>query len=443
MTLSPDTLGVRALRPAAPAARQVEPAPDVQASRGRLVCIWVMLIFSVLPWRHGSFYSGTLDPVVAGKASLSLLCLAIAVFGWVSAGRRLSIGARSLALVFAYLASGLLGAWATGNLLASMVLTVRIVIVLLAVVLLIAANPIDKVLTTMCASMIGVSLLLGVTGARSLVAQGRLFGGLIPVNPNDIAVLLGPPALFLFWRLTQHRAHRWDLFWLGVCLGLTWLTGSRTGLAALAVALVVVVLTTSRVPVWVHVVGTAAVPVIFWLITSTAVFSSFFVRGDAQSVLTLSNRTLAWSAAFSAPRTFWDRWFGGGLALKKISVTGQFWETQVVDSSWVSAFVQAGTLGMLLLVVLMLLTLGAVARCRQPERAFWFAVAVYCLVRSITSSGLVDAGPLFLVFMVVALATERGSRDFCGLAPPPGDDNPAHLGGDPWGAPSMDSSGPR
>ena len=42
---------------------------------------------------------------------------------------------------------------------------------------------------------------------------------------------------------------------------------------------------------------------------------------------------------------------GGGLALKRIPVQGQYWNDQGLDSSWVSAWVQGGLLCVLLLAV--------------------------------------------------------------------------------------------
>jgi hypothetical protein len=313
-------------------------------------------------------------------------------------------------LVGVYLVVAMLGAVATGTYLASAILTVRIGIVLAAVVLVMAAHPITAVVTTLSRAMAGVALLLAVTGLPTWAATGRLGGGVLPVNPNQIALLVGLPTLLVFWRLVHQASQRWDLLLVLGYLGLTWLTGSRTGLFALLVAMAVLVLATSRVPAWVHVATTALLPLGFFLVAGTHVLADFVSRGNTQTVTTLSNRTIAWSAAFHAPTGFWDHWFGGGLAVKTVAVSGVYWDAQVVDSSWVSAFVQAGGVGLAVLVLLALWSLGAALHAPSPGRAFWLAVLVYCLVRSITSSGLVDANSLFLDFVVACIATERAWR---------------------------------
>ena len=84
---------------------------------------------------------------------------------------------------------------------------------------------------------------------------------------------------------------------------------------------------------------------------ATDVLGSFFGRGGAESITTLSSRTIAWSAAFDYSDSAWVRMMGAGLAKKEIPVVGQYWETQVLDSSWISALVQAGRVGMVLLGV--------------------------------------------------------------------------------------------
>lgn len=384
----------------------------------RLMCVWVMLLFSVLSWRSGAYYSGGVDPVVAAKAMLSLASLAIAWLTWSASAERREIGARSVLIVSAYLATALLGGSATGTVFASTILTTRIVIVAAAVVLVMSTYPTWFVMSTLSRAMAGMAGLLAVTGAPSLAATGRLGGGLLPVNPNQIAMLVGIPALLAFWRMLNETSGRRDVLMFVVYMGMTWLTGSRTGLIALVIALVVVVLATRRLPLWVHVAMTAAIPAVVFLVGGTNILGNFLSRGNDQTVTTLSNRTIAWSAAFHAPTDFWEHWFGGGLAVKTVAVSGTYWDVQVVDSSWVSAFIQAGVIGFTLLAVFVLLTLLASLLAPSPGKAFWVGVVLYCMIRSFTGSGLVDANSLFMVFFVVAIATERIGRADSSLSPP-------------------------
>ena len=78
----------------------------------------------------------------------------------------------------------------------------------------------------------------------------------------------------------------------------------------------------------------------------TTLIASVFTRGGSEDLSNLSNRTIAWEAAGDMDRDGWQRWFGQGLAQKEISVPGQWWDTQMLDSTWVSALVQGGYLGL-------------------------------------------------------------------------------------------------
>ena len=90
-------------------------------------------------------------------------------------------------------------------------------------------------------------------------------------------------------------------------------------------------------------------------------------------------------------------------------MTGTYWDTQVLDSSWVSAYVQGGWVGMTLLGLWVVLTGWGVLRIARPARAFWVALFVYCMLWGITASGLLDSYVLFIL-----MATDlpgRGEND--------------------------------
>jgi O-antigen ligase len=106
----------------------------------------------------------------------------------------------------------------------------------------------------------------------------------------------------------------------------------------------------------------------------------------------------------------WKRWFGGGLPMKHIPVSGQYWQTQLLDSSWISALVQTGLVGLALTAVWVLATLASAFRTPRPWRPLWVGLVVFIGLRSLLESGLFDASTSFIVFAIVSLVTERATR---------------------------------
>jgi len=153
----------------------------------------------------------------------------------------------------------------------------------------------------------------------------------------------------------------------------------------------------------------AAAGVLYVLLTTT-LLSAYFERSNEGSVATLNSRTIAWSAALDLPQTTVAWWMGGGLALKRIPVQGQYWNNQGLDSSWVSAWVQGGLLCVLLLAVWAVSALVGAGRAPQPYRMLLTAVLTFQIIRSFLESGLIDATPSFLLFMTMSLLAEPGSR---------------------------------
>ena len=128
-------------------------------------------------------------------------------------------------------------------------------------------------------------------------------------------------------------------------------TGSRAALGGAIVAMGVMAVQARRLPRIAMFGAVVSFVAIVYSMTATTLLSSFFLRGGEQNVASLSSRTIAWSAAFDYSDSNWVRWMGAGLAKKEIPVTGQYWQTQVLESSWISALVHAGRPGALLLIV--------------------------------------------------------------------------------------------
>jgi hypothetical protein len=149
---------------------------------------------------------------------------------------------------------------------------------------------------------------------------------------------------------------------------------------------------------------------------ATSAVTNLLLRGGDQNVTTLASRTIAWKAALTMEGSTWQRWFGGGLPMKHIPVSGQFWQTQLLDSSWISALVQTGLIGLTLTAVWTLAALGSAFRTPRPWRPLWVGLVAFVGLRSLLESGLFDASTSFILFAMVSLMSERATR----LAPDPG-----------------------
>lgn len=387
-----------------------EDAPDGRSwGQGPPVVAFLLLVTSLLAWRFGIYYAGGLDPVVVGKAAVGLAGLAIA---WSSAPAGVfdRLRPRTVIIVGAYLAVSMIGAVASGDVISSAVLAARVAIVLATVALLVTSFSPQVLLRSVATSMTAIGVVLAVSGmptylsgGGSQLTAGRLAPGLIPVSPNQLALLFATPILVLVWRVTQGRARGWHLGLLGVLFGLTLLTGSRTGLLSLAMGLAIVLVLAPRLNLGILATIALGVPATFFVAFFTAALSGYFGRGGTQNLTTLNSRTIAWEAAFSSGRDFFTHWFGGGLAVKTVTVAGAYWDAQVLDSSWVSTFVQAGMLGLVLLGLWSAGTLWRAARDRTPYRRLWLAMSAYAVLRSILETGLLDAYVLFVLMLVPAL----------------------------------------
>ena len=384
--------------------------PPIKAV-GPTFIIFLLMIAATVTWRSKVYYSGSVDPVVLGKAGLSLLALVVAWLLRRRAVRPRAMGTRTLWFLIAFLAISTFGGWTAGEFQGSLVLSVRMLILALTVILLGRTFAPEQLVRDLLGAMLVVGLVGAISGVDGVLAgEGRLRGTLLPFHPNEIAMLCGLPAIGLAWLIFQRKAkpHHWVL--LGGLLGIVWLTGSRTGLLALILAIGVMLLQARRLPPPVVLIVVAMIPVAAYTVFGTSLFQSYFDRGGSENVATLSSRTVAWSAAFTFPKTEWIRWMGSGLVQKKIPVEGQYWDVQGLDSSWISALVQAGILGMALLGLWSLSALVSSGRSARPKRMLFTAMLLFLLIRSILESGLLDSTPAFIMFMLVSVLAEKTSR---------------------------------
>ena len=374
----------------------------------RLFLVCLVLLLAAVPWRRGAFYSGGTDSVVLAKAALTLAALAVVVMApsrgvpW----SRLRAGPVSwLALYLGIATAGAL--LAGGDALPAAVLAVRLTILVTTLVLLFRRYPTDLVLSSLGSAMLALALFSGVTGLGSLASEGRLYGGIPPTNANEIALMVSIPLLCLGWRTVERIARPMETVAIAPLLAVLWLTGTRTGLAALLLGLLLLVAMAPRIPTAVAAVCLLAIPAVLYLMFWTPVFASYVGRGGSQDLMTLNSRTVAWQAALSYPDSTVERLLGHGLALKVIPVSAMYRNEQMLDSTWISALLQAGVLGTVALGLLLATTLVRMLTSARPLRSLLLAALAVLTVTSVLESGLFDTSVTFIAFFAFAMAAQE------------------------------------
>ncbi|SHF73744.1 hypothetical protein [Geodermatophilus nigrescens] len=381
--------------------------PLLRRPAGRLL-VALLLVAATVGWRRGTYFSGSLDPVVLAKAAISALALVLALLA-AAAGPRSRVGTGTLWVLAALLGGSVFGALTAGTPLAGGMVAGRVVVVALAVFLLMRSSDARSVLLSLAGACGLVAAAAAVTGLPSAAATGRLAGGVPPLAPNELALLAGVVVLVGTWRLFCDGG-RWPVGLAVVAaLGVVWATGSRTGLAMLLLGLAVVLAAVRRPPVWAVVGGLLAAAAGTCVALGTGLLGAFASR-DGDGVGTLESRMVAWGAARTWADSLWQSVFGGGLSVKVIRVRGQWWTEQPLDSSWVSVFVQAGLLGLVVAAGWLVWTAAGARRTTGPLRPLLLGLLLFLAGRSLLESGLFDATPAFLLLAAVSLAAERGTR---------------------------------
>jgi hypothetical protein len=366
-----------------------------------------LVVVGNVGWRRGEYFTGSLDPVVVAKAAVGVLAL-VAAFLLARSGTGRRVGTGSVWWLGALLSVAVLGAVTRGDLFAGGTVAVRVALVGATVLLLVRAAPAAEVLTALVRACVAVAAVAAVTGVASY--DGRLAGGIPAFSPNELALLAGLGVLHVAWRVVIGRAGPVSAAGAAVLLGVVWATGSRTGLLVLVLAVLAMALHVRRPQVGVVVSGLVLVAVAPIAVAATGAVVGFLDRGG-DGTSTLGSRFIAWRAALTWADSDWQTVFGGGLSVKIIRVQGQYWDTQPLDSSWVSLLVQAGWFGVLVGVCWVLWTVRGVLRAPRGHRVLFTGLLVFLLGRSVLESGLFDATVAFLLFLAVSLLAEGGSRD--------------------------------
>ncbi|MFT3832717.1 MAG: Wzz/FepE/Etk N-terminal domain-containing protein [Micropruina sp.] len=376
------------------------PPPQSRRLSGAHIA-WALLVAATIPWRSDVFFDGGADPVVMAKAGISILALGLSIVLFRQTPRRHPVPAAPILILAGYLAVTVVGALANQDLMPSLIVAIRVSILAASVCLLAAVYGSSYAMR----SLVHVLGLLVVAASVSglLSYAGRLRGVLPPLNPNLLAIVTAVVAIWLVAKVLAGTDSFWEFFAIGGCLMVVLLTGSRTGLAAMVLAFTVMLFRVTALRRRTFLLFALGLPAIVYFVLGTDALSSVLERGGGSQVATLSNRTIAWNAALSMDRDEWQKWFGQGLAQKKISVPAQWWDTQLLDSSWISALVQGGYLGVALVVLLATLVFLFAAFSARSKGAVWIGLATFTILGGFLESGLFDGTVQFMVFLVTAL----------------------------------------
>jgi hypothetical protein len=373
----------------------------------RLYVVFLLLLVSSVAWRRGAFFSGGVDGVVVAKAALTMLAFLIAMVTPRLPGAAARLRGAPLLWLIAYLSIATIGAFLVGDPLPSFVLAARVGLLAVTVLLVVLSHPWPTVLSALAGSMLILALVGSVTGVSSLATEGRLYGGIPPLNANEICFLVSATLVIIFWKCVNEGGPWFEWAALPALLGVVWLTGARTGLASLLLALLLVLALTPRIPSIVASLCAAAAPVVVYLTFFTTLLAEFAGRGGMTSIVTLNSRTVAWGSALRYHDTTAGHLFGGGLSLKEVPVSAMYRSEQMLDSTWVSAVLQSGYLGLTFLVLIVGSTAIAAFRMPRPYTAVAVALVAMLTVSSVLESGLFDTTPAFIMFFLLVLITHQ------------------------------------
>ncbi|GAA1426503.1 hypothetical protein GCM10009616_01230 [Microlunatus lacustris] len=370
-----------------------------------LTCL--LLIVSSVAWRKGTYYSGGTDAVVVAKAALTVLATSIALTMRRPPGAWSRVRAAPVLWVGTYLLISVIGGVLNAEAIPTIVLACRLGLLTFALVLITVSHPWTAVVSAMSSAML-VLVGFGVaTGLGSLAETGRLYGGIPPLNANEICLLLSVPVLVLFWKAVHGEASRIEYCSLVPLLGTIWLTGARTGLTGLLVMMALLTVLAPRVPARVVVGIAVTVPTLLFVAFLTPYVAAFVGRGDTASLLTLNSRTIAWRAALNYPDTWAEKLVGSGLSLKQIPVTALYRDQQILDSTWISALIQVGYIGCAILLLFVISTIARAFRLPAGQRALVAATALLIVTVGVLESGMFDTAPAFIVFFTMTMFAHR------------------------------------
>lgn len=262
----------------------------------------------------------------------------------------------------------------------------------------------------LCLWAVIVTVLLGaaISPGKAFAYEGRLSGAVWPVPPTQVAhfaaVLLGTTVILWMCRaISGTHALVTVTVTVGVLIGTHTRTALLGALLGVAVASASLFLGHARV-------RRVSTSTLVGFIVGATLFApqvvGWLARGQSADQATgLTGRTDVWADIAATPRPWLEQMFGSGLSNKSF-------DGRAVDSNWLATYVDQGWFGVLVEVsFVLLLLLAAATHVRGPRRALALFLIVYCIVASITETGLGDASPYLLDLAVAASLLAAPARE--------------------------------
>lgn len=273
----------------------------------------------------------------------------------------------------------------------------------------------------LCLGAVLASVFVGAALApgKAFAVDGRLGGTVWPVPPTQVAhyaaVVFGTTVILWMCRVvTGPHALVVGAVSTVALIGTHTRTALIGALLGLAVASASLFLGHARVR---RVSASTLVGIVLGTLAFAPQVITWLARGQSSGEATrLTGRTDVWADVFAAERPLWEQFLGTGLSNKSF-------DGLPIDSNWVATYVDQGWVGMLIEAsILVVLLLAAATHVRGPRRAMALFLVVYCIVASVTETGLGDASPYLLDLAVAAslLASSPARSTPPGRSAPPG-----------------------
>ena len=264
-----------------------------------------------------------------------------------------------------------------------------------------------------CLRVVLGTVLVGALIAPGLAFSydGRLSGVLWPIPPTQVAhysaVLLGFTIVMWFAGALRGRTALLTLAAAGAAL-----IGTHTRTALIALLIGLAVAGASMFLGHARVRRTSALVGVISVVAAT-LFAPLIVtwlwRGQSfEEATQLTGRTKVWSSILAVQRPRMEELFGSGLSNKSF-------EGLPIDSNWLAVYLDQGWFGIIVdaALLIILILLAAIHR-RGLRRALALFLVIYCMVASITETGLGDASPylleLFLAASLLAAPAGEGGQ---------------------------------
>jgi hypothetical protein len=262
-----------------------------------------------------------------------------------------------------------------------------------------------------CLRIVIATVLVGavVAPGAAFSYEGRLSGALWPIPPTQVAhyaaVLLGCTAVLWLGGAVRGRTA-----WLTLIAAGATLIGAHTRTALIAMVVGLVIAAASMFIGHARVRRASAALVVLAVVAASLfapLIIAWFWRGQtSEDAAQLTGRTKVWTEILGLDRSWWQDVFGFGLSNKSFNGLP-------IDSNWLAVYLDQGWFGVAIdAALLLILIFLAVTHRRGIRRAAALFLVTYCLVASITETGLGDASP-YLLHLVVAASL---------LAAPPGEE---------------------